>query len=936
MKTKFISLVGLLLLMLVSCTPTGNQTDFSIDFEKYTLANGLDVILHTDASDPIVSVAIQYHVGSNREKPGRTGFAHLFEHMMFQQSENVGQDQFFKKIQAAGGTLNGGTNSDGTVYYEIVPKNALEMALWLESDRMGYLINTVTQSAFANQQNVVQNEKRQGVDNRPYGHNSWVLDKNLYPAGHPYNWQVIGEMEDLFNATVEDVKEFHGTFYRPNNATLVVAGDIEMEEARQLVEKYFGEIPGGAPMQDMDPILVSLDETKKLYHEDNFAKTPRLTMAWPTVEQYSKDAYALNFLGELLSSGKKAPMYRILVKDKKLTSRASAYNRSRELAGSFRVTINANADISLAEVEDAVFESMALFEEEGITEKDMDRIKAGLETQFYNGISSILGKGFQMARYNEYAGSPSFIEQDIANIQAVTIEDVLRVYESYVKDKHYIATSFVPKGSLELAAADSEKADVVEESIADALEVSQDISEEAEEIARTPSSFDRSAEPAMGPDPVVTPPEVWSDELSNGIEILGISYDEVPLVNYSLVIKGGHLLDPAELPGAASLLASMLTEGTASKTPEELEEAIDMLGARISVYGGDQSISVNVNTLSRNFESTVDLVEEILLEPRWDEEQFELAKSRVINNHKRNLANPNYLAYVTFNELAFGEGSLLATASTGTIESIEAMSMDDLKSYYENKLSPSLASLHVVGNIPSAEVKAAFEGINTRWESKEVELPEIEIPGNPESSTIYFVDVPGAKQSVIQIGNLAPTRTHPDYDAIQTMNYKLGGSFSGVLNLILREEKGFTYGARSSFNGNNLYGTFQASSSVRSNATLESMEIFKGEMEKYREGITEEDLAFTKDALIKSNARQFENMGSLLRMLQSISEYDLPFDYISKEQEVIRNMTLDSHRSLAQKYIEPQKMYYVVVGDAATQLEPLKSLGLGDPVLVEK
>ena len=936
MKTKFISLVGLLLLMLVSCTPTGNQTDFSIDFEKYTLANGLDVILHTDASDPIVSVAIQYHVGSNREKPGRTGFAHLFEHMMFQQSENVGQDQFFKKIQAAGGTLNGGTNSDGTVYYEIVPKNALEMALWLESDRMGYLINTVTQSAFANQQNVVQNEKRQGVDNRPYGHNSWVLDKNLYPAGHPYNWQVIGEMEDLFNATVEDVKEFHGTFYRPNNATLVVAGDIEMEEARQLVEKYFGEIPGGAPMQDMDPILVSLDETKKLYHEDNFAKTPRLTMAWPTVEQYSKDAYALNFLGELLSSGKKAPMYRILVKDKKLTSRASAYNRSRELAGSFRVTINANADISLAEVEDAVFESMALFEEEGITEKDMDRIKAGLETQFYNGISSILGKGFQMARYNEYAGSPSFIEQDIANIQAVTIEDVLRVYESYVKDKHYIATSFVPKGSLELAAADSEKADVVEESIADALEVSQDISEEAEEIARTPSSFDRSAEPAMGPDPVVTPPEVWSDELSNGIEILGISYDEVPLVNYSLVIKGGHLLDPAELPGAASLLASMLTEGTASKTPEELEEAIDMLGARISVRGGDQSISVNVNTLSRNFESTVDLVEEILLEPRWDEEQFELAKSRVINNHKRNLANPNYLAYVTFNELAFGEGSLLATASTGTIESIEAMSMDDLKSYYENKLSPSLASLHVVGNIPSAEVKAAFEGINTRWESKEVELPEIEIPGNPESSTIYFVDVPGAKQSVIQIGNLAPTRTHPDYDAIQTMNYKLGGSFSGVLNLILREEKGFTYGARSSFNGNNLYGTFQASSSVRSNATLESMEIFKGEMEKYREGITEEDLAFTKDALIKSNARQFENMGSLLRMLQSISEYDLPFDYINKEQEVIRNMTLDSHRSLAQKYIEPQKMYYVVVGDAATQLEPLKSLGLGDPVLVEK
>ena len=936
MKKFTVYAIGILLLMLVSCTSTGEKTDFSIDFEKYTLENGLDVILHTDRSDPIVSVAIQYHVGSNREQPGRTGFAHLFEHMMFQQSENVGQDQFFKKIQAAGGTLNGGTNSDGTVYYEIVPKNALETALWLESDRMGYLINTVTLSAFANQQNVVQNEKRQAVDNRPYGHNSWVIDKNLYPEGHPYSWQVIGEMEDLFNATVVDVKEFHSTFYGPNNATLVVAGDINIEDVKALVKKYFEEIPGGEPMQDMEPILVSLNETKKLYHEDNFAKTPRLTMAWPTVEQYSKDAYALNFLAELLSSGKKAPMYRVLVKDKKLTSRASAYNRSRELAGSFRVAINANADISLAEVEDAIFESMKLFEEEGITENDMERIKAGLETQFYNSISSILGKGFQMARYNEYAGSPSFIEEDIANIQAVTIEDVNRVYETYVKDKPYIATSFVPKGSLDLMAENSVKADVVEESITDATEVAQDIEEEEEEIAKTPSSFDRSVEPEMGPDPVVIPPEIWSDELSNGINIYGISYDEVPLVNYSLVIKGGHLLDQPELSGAAYLVAELMTEGTVSKTPEELEEAIDMLGANINVYGGEQSISISVNTLARNFESTVALVEEILLEPRWDEEQFELAKSRIINNHKRNIANPNYLAYITFNSLVFGEDHMLALPSSGTIETIETITMDDLKKYYETNLSPSVASLHLVGDIPLTDIKTAFEGINARWEAKDVLIPDFEIPENPDSPSIYFVDVPGAKQSVIQIGYLSPIRSHPDYDALQTMNYKLGGSFSGFLNLILREEKGFTYGARSNFSGNNIYGTFEASSSVRSNATLESMEIFRDEMNKYREGISEEDMLFTKDALLKSNARQYESLWSLQGMLQDISMYKLPFDYLTKQQEVTESMTLEEHQMLAQKYIQPQNMYYVVVGDAATQLEPLKSLGFGDPVLVEK
>jgi zinc protease len=927
--------IGILFLMLFSCTSTDEKTDFSINYEKFTLENGLDVILHTDKSDPIVSVAIQYHVGSNRETPGHTGFAHLFEHMMFQQSENVGQDQFFKKIQSAGGTLNGGTSSDGTVYYEIVPKNALELALWLESDRMGYLINTVTQSAFANQQNVVQNEKRQMVDNRPYGHNSYVLDKNLYPAGHPYSWQVIGEMEDLFNATVEDVKEFHSKFYGPNNATLVVAGDINPEEALALVKKYFGEIPGGAKMQDLEPMRVTLSETKKLYHEDNFAKTPRFTMAWPTVEQYTKDAYALDFLAELLSSGKKAPMYRVLVKDKKLTSRTSAYNDARELAGSFEVTINANADISLADVEDAIFESMELFEKEGITENDMERIKAGLETQFYNSISSVLGKGFQMARYNEYAGSPSFIEQDIANIQAVTIDDVTHVYETYIKDKPYVATSFVPKGNLDLVATNSVKADVVEESITDATEVAQEVSGEEEVIEKTPSSFDRSVEPAIGPDPVVVPPEIWSDQLSDGIKIYGINYNEVPLVNYSLVIKGGHLLDQPELSGTANLLASMMTEGTATKTPEELEEAIDMLGARIRVNGDEQSITISVNTLARNFESTVALVEEILLEPRWDEEQFELAKSSVINTHKRNKANPNYLAYNTFNTLVFGEGNMLAIPSNGTIETIEAITLDDLKAYYEANFSPSLSSLHVVGDVSPEAVKAAFKGINSRWETRDVAFPEFDIPENPSSPAIYFVDVPGAKQSVIQIGNLSPVRSDPDYDAIQTMNYKLGGSFSGFLNLILREEKGFTYGARSQFDGNNLYGTFQASSSVRSNATLESMEIFAGEMAKYREGISEEDLAFTKDALVKANALQFENMRSLQQMLESISMYDLPFDYIARQQEVTKSMTLEEHKALAQKYILPKNMYYVVVGDAATQLKPLANLGFGDPILVE-
>lgn len=926
----------LLLMILVSCATGERKTDFSIDYEKYILDNGLEVILHRDHSDPIVSVAIQYHVGSSREVPGRTGFAHLFEHMMFQESENVGQDQFFKKIQSAGGTLNGGTSSDGTIYFEVVPKNALELVLWLESDRMGYMINTVTQSAFANQQNVVQNEKRQMVDNQPYGHNSYVIDKILFPEGHPYSWQVIGEMEDLFNATVEDVKEFHSRFYVPNNATLVVAGDIVPEEAMALVEKYFGEIPRGAAVEDPVPMPVKLDQTTKLYHEDNFATTPRFTMVWPAVPLYTGDAYPLDFLAEILSSGKKAPMYKVLVKDKKLTSRTSAYNRARELAGSFRITINANAGISLAEVEEAIFESFRLFEEEGITETDLERIKAGLETRFYNGLGSILYKGFQLARYNEYAGSPAFIEQDIASIQAVTIDDILRVYETYIKDQPYVATSFVPKGTTDLAAENSLRADVKEESILDATEVAQDLEWEEEEIQKTPSAFDRSVEPVPGPDPVVIPPALWKDELSNGVRLYGIEYDEIPLVNYSLVIRGGHLLDDPQKPGTASLVASLMTEGTEGRTPEELEEAIELLGARINVSAGMESITIHVNTLSRNFQQTIDLVEEILFEPRWDEEQFELARSRVINGHKRNQANPQYLARNTMNDLLFGKGSLLATPVDGTIESVESITLEDLQEYYEKNFSPRMAAFHYVGELSPSKVKEALAGIEERWHPAEVSIPEFVLPVNPEKSVLCFVDVPGAKQSVIQIGNLAMNRTHPDYDAAQVMNYKLGGSFSGFLNLILREEKGFTYGARSGFDGNNLVGTFSASSSVRSNATLESVQIFLDEMNKYREGISDEDLEFTRNALLKSGAREFETPGALQYMLENISMYGLPADYVTRQQEVTRNMTPEQHRELAQRYVDPGQMYFVVVGDAATQMEPLKTLGLGEPMLVSR
>lgn len=911
------------------------EEKFAVNYEKFTLGNGLEVVFHPDKSDPVVAIAIQYHVGSNREVPGKTGFAHLFEHMMFQESENVPQDQFFRKIQNAGGTLNGGTNKDGTVYYQVVPKNAMEMVLWMESDRMGYLANTVTKEAFANQQNVVQNEKRQNYDNRPYGHAGYVMDKNFYPEGHPYSWQTIGVMEDLFNATVEDVKEFHAKYYVPNNATLVIAGDFNVSEARKMVERYFGEIPKGGDITDPKPLPVQIERTKKLYHEDNFATTPQLTMAWPTVEQYHPDAYALSFLGQILSNGKKAPMYKVLVRDKKLTSNVNVYNMSQELGGRFQVSVNANSGISLAEVDKAIFEGFAMFEQEGITENDLERIKAGLETSFYNQLSSVLTKSMQLARYNEYAGDPGYAAKDLAAIQAVTIADVKRVYEKYIKGMNYVATSFVPKGQVNLVAENSVKADVIEENIKEALEVVLEETSTQTEIKKTPSKIDRSVEPAQGPDPAVNLPEVWNTRLKNGMQVWGITNKELPLVQYTISIDGGHLLDPAGKAGVAAIVASMMTEGTKTKTPEELEEVIDLLGARISVNAGTEQITISVNTLARNFEKTIAIVEEMLLEPRWDEEQFNLIKIRTLNNLKRNQANPTYLAAEAFRKLTYGNDHILSTETSGTAETVANITLDDLKTYFAKTISPSVTRFHIAGDIDSKQVVNATKNLTANWKPFNVDLPHVTIPEIPEKSAIYFVDVPGAKQSVIFVGRPAFPRTNEDFFAATVVNDKLGGSFNGFLNLILREEKGFTYGARSGFSGGRTFGEFTASTSVRSTATLESVQIIKDEMEKYIQGISDEDLQFVKNSRIKSNARQFETLGSLLSMLMEISTYNKPTDFVKEEEAFVKALTADQHTQLAKRFILPNNLYYVIAGDAETQLPEMEKAGLGKPELIK-
>lgn len=923
----------LMTLGLFSFKPQNKQNSLSIPVEKFTLANGLTVVLNVDKSDPIAALAVYYHVGSSREVPGKTGFAHLFEHMMFQRSENVPEDTYFKNIQGAGGTLNGSTNQDRTNYYEIIPKNVLEMAMWMESDRMGYLTNTVTKKSLANQQNVVQNEKRESVDNAAYGFNQEIIAKNLYPKGHPYSWTVIGEMEDLTGATVEDVKAFHKKFYAPNNATLVISGDINSEEIKALVNKYFGEINSGTNIEKRGPVPVTLSSTTRLFHEDTFAKAPQLNMVFPSTERYSKDSYALNFLADLLAGTKKSPLYSVLVKEKKLTSRVMARNGSQELAGSFMISVTANPDVNLTDVEKAVFEGFEKFEKDGFTDEDLIRIKAGYETRFYNSFASVQGKAFQFAEYTMNTGDPEYYKKDLAALQSVTIADVKSAYNKYIKGKNFVETSLVPKGQLNLIVEGSKNSGITEEDVTKAAQVKADTTKE-EPIAKTPTKLDRSVKPVIGPDPEVTIPNPWKESLSDGMKVWGIVQNELPLVQYSIIIDGGHMLDKVEKAGVANLVASMMNEGTKNKTPEELEEAIGLLGASIRVNSSNEDISVEVSSMAKNFEKTIALVQEILLEPRWDSEAFDLAKSRIINNIKRNAASPDYLASNTLNKLMFGD-NILATDATGTEASVKTITIDDLKEYYSKNLSPSIARFLVVGDVDMARVKKALTDLNLKWKPKNVVIPEIKVPGPPEKSQIYFVDVPGAKQSVISIGAPSLPRTNPDFYPATVVNYKLGGSFNGIFNLILREDKGFTYGARSNFNGGKNYGSFIATSRVRTNSTLESATIFKEEMEKYRKNIPQEYIDFTKSSLLKNNALRFETLGNLLSMLNTMTSYNLPDDYIKQEEKFIKSLTIEKQLEFVNKYIDPSKMYYVVVGDAKTQLDDLEKVGLGKPILVK-
>ena len=592
-----------------------------IPFEKYVLPNGLTVIISEDHSDPVVHVDVTYHVGSAREEIGKSGFAHFFEHMMFEGSDHVADKEHFKVVTESGGTLNGSTNRDRTNYFETVPSNQLEKMLWLESDRMGFLLDAVTQQKFEIQRATVKNERGQNYDNRPYGLAGEVTSKALYPYGHPYSWLTIGYVKDLNSVGVDDLKHFFLRWYGPNNATLTIAGDVNTKDVIKKVEKYFGPIPRGPEVKPVQLPPVKLAKTEYVSYTDNYAKLPMLQITYPTVPDFSADMAPLACLAQVLGQGKTSFLYQNLIKTQKAL-RAISYSDLDELAGTFVFSVTALPGHNLAEMEKLVKESLADFEKKGVTDDDILKFKNGFESSTINRLASVSGKASQLAAFETFTGNPNMIGKVLGMYNKVTKEDVMRVYNKYIKNKPAVVLSVLPKGKEDLiAAADNFTVD-------SSHYIRPHYGYDQLKYTKPKDNFDRSIIPPSGPNPVVKVPDFWKKTLANGITAIGVENNEIPVVNLNIYLKGGTILEQNNLSkaGLASIFTSMMNEDTKKRTGEQISLALDKLGSVIRVDNNTDNIVFSVQSLSKNLSKTLDILQEKMLEPKFTEEAFDRVK----------------------------------------------------------------------------------------------------------------------------------------------------------------------------------------------------------------------------------------------------------------------------------------------------------------------
>ncbi|MGB3455040.1 MAG: pitrilysin family protein [Litorimonas sp.] len=900
---------------------TGEGADVSIPYQKFVLDNGLTVVLHEDKSDPLVHVDVTYHVGSGREEIGRSGFAHFFEHMMFQGSENVEDEQHFKLITESGGTLNGTTNSDRTNYFQTVPSNQLERMLWLEADRMGYFLDAVTQEKFEVQRDTVKNERGQRVDNRPYGLLWERVGEAMYPEGHPYSWSTIGYLEDLDRADLDDLKRFFLRWYGPNNATLTIGGDIDKAETLAMIEKYFGSIPRGPEVDAPEKLPVSLNEDRYISLEDN-VQLPLIYMAWPTVHASHPDEAPLDVLQNIMGGGQTSLLYKNLDKEG-LTLQSSAGHGCRELHCQFTLLALANpARVqSLSELEPIMRDSFTEFEERGVQDDDLTRVKSTIVSDLIYGLESVSGKVSRLAAYETFGGTPNGIAKDIERYQAVTKDDVIRVYNEYIKDKPAVIMSIVPKGQTQMIAAE-DTWDRYERTIP------EPVAEDDVDWSAPEDTFDRSVVPAPGPNPAIKAPDVYEASVA-GIPVLGAVNAETPTTTIQIRINAGQKDEPLDKLGLTSLTAQMVQEASTTMSVEDRSNELDKLGSSVSVGSGDVYTTLTIRTLSENLDDTVAIAMDTLLNPAFDPEDFDRIKANQLQGIEANKKDPSSVATAVFNKMAYGVENAFAHPQSGTADTVDSITLDDVRAFYSRTMSPTIASVLVVSDLSQGEIETALAPLS-EWEGGDVELASIAPSLSAEPGTLYFVHKPDAPQSEIRIGkpSLAYSPTGEFYRAT-LMNFPLGGAFNSRINLNLREENGYTYGARGSFIGQEDRGQYRASSAVRADVTLESVQEFFNEIGEFHEnGPTEEEITFTKAAIGQSEARRYETPFQKLNILARMDTYEVGTDHIEEQKRILESFTREESAALAAEHLDLDEMFVVIVGDRETQMERLEALGL--------
>ena len=894
-----------------------------IPFEKYTLDNGLTVILHEDHSDPLVHVDVTYHVGSAREEVGKSGFAHFFEHMMFQGSEHVADEEHFKIITEAGGTLNGTTSNDRTNYFETVPANQLEKVLWLESDRMGFLLPAVDQTKFENQRETVKNERGQRVDNQPYGLRSEKNAEALYPSGHPYSWLTIGYVEDLDRVNVNDLKAFFQRWYGPNNAVLTIGGDIDVAETKAWIEKYFGAIPRGPEVAEPEPEPVVLDEDRYVTLEDK-VHLPLLQITYPTVYARHPDEAPLDVLADILGGGKTSLLYKNLVKEGAAVQ-AGASHPCRELACEFQLIALANPQngLDLATLKTVMESTLDEFETRGVNDDDLQRTKGSIEASTIFGLQSVSGKVSALAAGETFYGQPDLIQEDLVRYRSVTAEDVMRVFNKYVKGKHSVTVSVVPEGQAEMAAAPQ-----------NFTVPPRDIPTEAEPAATVETvsiedDFDRNIEPPAGPAPTVEVPEFWKAKLAPAIDMLGVTSEETPTVTLTLNLEGGMLLDPLEKAGLAYMTAAMMNESTQNYTNEALSNELAKLGSAIRFSASGRYTQVSVSTLTKNLDETLVLLNEKLFSPAFLESDFERLKARMEQSLQQSMRNPDYMANRAKEMVLYGDNTRVSLPASGTLETIANITLDDVKAFYDTFYTPSHASIVVVSDLSQVEMASALSFLS-EWQVRDYEIPTFSDFPDYKQPKVFLMDNPNAVQSVVYMVKRAMTfDATGEYFLSRLMNFPLGGAFNSRINLNLREDKGYTYGASTSFIGGKTLGWFEAQANVTAVNTVDAIKEMMKEIKNYREnGITDAELQFMQNAFTLSDALEYETPASKVAFLRQLLAYDLPDDYREKQTALIRNVTTKELSEVAKSQLNIDDMQIIVVGDAASLQEPLKALGL--------